>query len=56
MIGTPALADDGLAVNDVRLRALTVTVEVPESAPTAAVIFAVAVVVSVAVAMPLFRS
>ena len=29
VIGTPALADDGLGVNDVRLRALTVTVAVP---------------------------
>ena len=53
LIGTPALAADGVAVNDVRLRALTVTVAVPVSAPTVAVTFAVAVVVSVAVALPL---
>src|SRR5215211_2013422 len=53
VIGTPALADEGLAVNEVRPRALTVTVDVPDSEPTEAVIFAVAVVLSVAVATPL---
>src|SRR6266545_7097014 len=53
VIGTPAAADEGLALNPVRLRALTVTVAVPVSAPTAAVIFAVDVVVSVAVEVPL---
>src|SRR5258708_33191881 len=51
--GTAAAAEEGLALNDSRLRVLTVTVAVPVRAPTAAVIFAVPVVVSGAVALPL---
>src|SRR5450759_5953970 len=51
--GTPALVAAGLALKPAMLRALTVTVAVPVSAPTVAMIFDVAVVVSVAVAFPL---